>query len=399
MSRQYLRKLALFGLCVLAQASQADSSCSAENPDQGQTCSVSCSTGQTARCENASGNGYPYCECEGEPQDFNKSVFFSVKKPASVVPAVIEKTDALAVINQKLAPFNTYPLAENCANVKVGRRCDVVVRGIPGCPSGLRDSAAKLATPLRCGSDPVICRDIFERRCSPSIGALTARAPFFIEQPPQVRVDEPNWNAIPSSILGLKKVYRNCSSIQQSQTFRHTETVRTGTRVVKTRTVDIGSEISATLSFSFVSPGSSMSAKFSNKTSTTNTNEENYESTQAIEETIPLLIPPKTKLSLTHTFIQREVPVNYSGTVQLDAAASENLAGIKLISQVLTDPKDRQFVFSGTVLSASISDGYTNLDEEKLSDADCRGLGGLDAKSFPFVGEPGGEKSRGLKQR
>jgi hypothetical protein len=39
------------------------SSCSAKN-DVGDTCSISCETGQAAHCSNASGAGSPTCECK-----------------------------------------------------------------------------------------------------------------------------------------------------------------------------------------------------------------------------------------------------------------------------------------------------------------------------------------------
>jgi hypothetical protein len=60
-----MSKLALLAFCALAVASSASaqSSCSATNDNNDQTCSITCATGQSALCSNATGGGTPSCQC------------------------------------------------------------------------------------------------------------------------------------------------------------------------------------------------------------------------------------------------------------------------------------------------------------------------------------------------
>jgi hypothetical protein len=139
---------------------------------------------------------------------------------------------------------------------------------------------------------------------------------------------------------------------------------------LKTKTVDAGVDITASVEFDFFEKAG-LSVKFSSKTSITNTNEENMQVDKTSSYTMPIKVSPMSVVTVEHAYIQREVPVRYSGTVQVDAAISNNLDGIKLMSQIYSNPADRKFVFAGVVLSSQLNDSDVVLGYTKLRDQDC----------------------------
>lgn len=355
----------------------AGSSCSATNPDINESCSISCDTGESATCYDTSGGNSPSCRCETDPGHYPegslKITKYVARKLSSVSPETIERTNVLTVVNTKISPF-IFHIKDLCRNVKVAEECTHrLFGGIPGCPHELSGQKNESQKPMKCSGEP-ICRSIFENQCSAVNSALTAVPPFIVEREPEVVVSEPNWKEIPDYYVGLKQSYRNCTKVQQSITYKHSASLKEGSRISKTKVLETTNGISAKLDFKFGDfGGAGVSTSLSTRVSITNIDEESNELVRAFEETLPLVIPARTKVTLNHFFIQRTVKVPFTGKVTLDSAVSENVSGIKLLSSILKDPKDRTFYFSGYVTDAMVHQTDTTVESKDLTEEECRG--------------------------
>ncbi len=350
-------------------------SCSATN-DLGDTCSVDCPSGQAAECMNGTGAGSPTCKCTGTPE--KPSWLFTAKRLDNTIKAhrnvkgdfvdekvTIEATDARVVINRSLSSLRDYKLSNNCSRVRTGRYCE------SGCASS---NAAQFRPGEGCG--PPHCEDVFATRCSLVTGKLTISGALELESQPVVDFKEPNWKDIPQDFLGLKETYTNCSDTAQDITFSHSEKTMIGTTVTKGKTVTTGKEITAEASANFTlaggGGGAKLGVKFSNTISVSESRTETHQEEKTFTASIPIRVAPMTHVDFAHYFIRREVPLFYSGTVQLNGPLVQNLEGVNSLKDVMQDAKQRTFEFSGVVVDVSMYEGQTDNIARKLTLADCQ---------------------------
>jgi hypothetical protein len=209
--------------------------------------------------------------------------------------------------------------------------------------------------------------------------------PFNPSAGPTVTTSEPNWASIPDEILGYRETYTNCTSLQQSATFKHTETTLIGNKISKTSTLKIGQELGAKIDYEYSdSLSGGLTYKFSQEISTSDTVEKTSQETKTFETTLPLLIAPNTKIVMDHYWVRREVSIPYSGTVTLDASIIQNLEGITSLSQLLTTPADRTFTFSGIVASAGLLEGNTAAVESRMTRQQCKTSPGFQRMPEPY---------------
>ena len=377
-------------IAVLSTIVNAQGACSETNDNGDVSCSVSCQVGQAAVCTHGVGSNPPTCECSGSPENlaklkalgikpktFNFPMYLASSKLKATGPSAslvappgqtLEQTDVLVSINAKLATLPDQTLSESCSQVVTGRECHEIG---PGCNML---ASTSIVSRLGGGSCRATCKDVVQRRCSPVIGKFTAAPPFTLASPVNTDVSEPNWKDIPSAILGYRERYTNCTSIQQSINFRHTETTKVGTRVSKTKSLKLGSSIGVKIDFKFFDVGSSISVNFNREVTVSDVAEESQEETRSLEITVPLIVPPMTSLLMDHQWIRREVPIKFQGTVSLDAPLAPNLVGKTVISQVLPNITDRTFKFEGFVNSSYTAEGDTRVVETKLSQGICGSL-------------------------
>jgi len=283
----------------------------------------------------------------------------------------LEETNVLAVINTKLGTLADSALGTSCSNVMIGREC----RTIGSCSMFVGGSHCR-----------DICTAKYENRCSTVVGKLSAVPPFLVAEPVSVKIVEPNWNDIPSSILGYREKYTNCTAVQQSVTFRHTEMTRTGTKVAKSKVLRTGTKISANVGFKFPVVSGGGNIEFNKDITITDSNEETEETTRSLERTDPLLIPAMSEVVFDHKWIRREVPVKYIGTIVLDAQLGPNTEGKTLLSHALPNAIDRTFTFEGRVINSLLVEGQSVARQRNMSAKECAGT-----SEFVKVGEPYGD--------
>lgn len=345
-----LKSAAAIALLTLSYQANA-ASCSAKN-DIGDTCSVDCDIGQTASCSNATGASTPTCECK------DSSLLFSKFSSGT------DTIDPLTSINAKLTSLRAYKLRNDCQDVIVGQQC----HHDDTSPSRFA-SETNGEVPLFVRGTSTTCVQIHEQRCTVVSGKLTVNSPLKIEKDPDVTVNPPDWKGIPDDYFGYRETYINCTSDKQTETFNHAETLKLGSKVIKTKTVNVGSAVSVKVTFSFVVDAET-SAAFNHSVSITDTTEEDLEDTKTLSWTANLSIKPYVKVVMLHSWTRRSVPVTYSGSVLLDASTGPNLEGVSLISQVLP-ASDRTFPFSGVVSTARLYEGVTSPNETPLSRQFC----------------------------
>jgi hypothetical protein len=339
------------------QRAYAADSCSAENSNGDARCAISCQPGQTAECQDATGSNVPSCECKGDPDETVR--MFRPAAPRAA-PTTIGTTDVIQNINSKLATLKDYDLGQRCYPVEDGQvchryRCEVSPLDLKVVP-----------TWAWCES----CSPTYRQECRVVMGKLSATEPLTVIGDPVVKIFPPNWAQIPSSILGYKETYKNCTSLEQSTTFKHSRTVKMGSKVTKSKTLSTTTKIDAKVEFKFYA-GAELGVGFSQNVSATSTDEENYERTEAIESSKPLRIAANTEVTYNHFWIQRDVPVGFAGTVVLDAAVSSNREGISRIAQLWPKEVDRTFDFAGQVSSSVLAEGRTEAIEKKLTATQC----------------------------
>lgn len=375
--------LAIFISALFSGPALSQSSCSATNDNGDATCSISCPVGQSAECRNGTGSSSPECGCSGESQ--LDSIFIPRPDSAGTLafaPSSLEHTNVLQSINAKLAGLRNYALRQTCSREQVGRECvgEPCVLSSPAVAPSIRGPQ------LLCRS-PRICYDTFETVCRNVNGKLTSSPSFTIEKPPSVVVEEPNWKDIPTEVLGYRETYINCTSLKQSISFRHGETVRTGRKASKTKAIATNDRIDVKVEYKLakdLGPSIGGGYSYSKTVTITDLNEESEEETRPLEKVIPLDIASGTQVVMDHQWIRREVPILFNGRVTLDSAIEKNLEGIHRASQVLTNTADRTFEFSGVIQHNLLLEGKTRVVETKMTEDECKANPGFHHTSEPY---------------
>jgi hypothetical protein len=390
LSLSFLRNIGFAVLFFAATSASAQSSCSATNDNEDAECSISCAVGQSAECQKGTGSSTPVCECRG---DVNSASAF---KRAQILPfnsrllaaasGSIERTDVLTNVNTKLASLKDYQLAESCQERAVGRICyrEPCVHSNPS-TSGLGTTKPTGIAPQGFANCPRRCDTEYKMVCTPVVGKLTAVAPVDVVGDPKVVITPPNWKDIPSSVLGYRETYVNCSSLQQTINFKHSESTRVGAKVSKQKTLSTTTKIDVKVDFNFFDlTKGELGVGFSQTVGVNDANEQSFEENRVLETNVPLAIAPMTRVVMDHYWLKREVPVAFSGTVVLDSPVQQNREGITRLSQVLVSESDRTFPFSGLIASTALAEGSTSVVETKLSQTQCSSTPG----TFIRIPEP-----------
>lgn len=375
--------LAIFLSVLLSGPALSQSSCSATNDNGDATCSISCPVGQSAECRNGTGSSSPECGCSGESQ----LVSIFIPRPDSTgtlafAPSSLEHTNVLQSINAKLAGLRDYALRKTCSRERVGRECRDESCGVFS--SGESRDIREQFLPCQ---NPRVCYDVFDTICRNVTGKLTSSPSFTIEIPPSVVVEEPNWKDIPTEILGYRETYINCTSLKQSISFRHGETVRTGRKASKTKAIATNDRIDVKVEYKLakdLGPSIGGGYSYSKTVTITDLNEESEEETRPLEKVIPLDIASGTQVVMDHQWIRREVPIFFNGRVTLDSAIEKNLEGIHRASQVLKNTADRTFEFSGVIQHSLLLEGKTRVIETKMTEGECKANPGFHHTSEPY---------------
>lgn len=368
--------LLAFGL-VHGQGGYA-ASCSASN-EVGDTCSIDCLAGESAQCSNGTGAQTPRCTCSGS------SGILPSRSWVLAVPTVatsssghsVAQTNAEQILNQKLASLRDYHLGNSCTDVKVGSECYGCDPCIVSTPAPL-SILPKEIEPLRlCG--PCICVPITERRCQKVVGKLALSGALDVEAGPTVKFEEPNWKDIPTEAKGLKATYKWCNPRDTKEIFTHAVREQVGAKVTKSRVVNTGKEITASVNASFspgtvsgVGGGVSAGVKFSNSISVSSGEEQDFRKEESFSRTFEVPVPAMYETVVVHYWIKRLVPLKYSGTVQVNGKVVQNQEGVQLVSQVLPSVADRTFDFAGEVLDVSLYEGRAESYSRKLSEDECK---------------------------
>ena len=374
--------------CLVPILAAADSYCSATN-EVGAVCSISCNTGDAAYCKDGLGASSPTCECETNENELKKaknSLNFIVNKAladksAKSISEQLEVIDVASAVNAKLAALPDVRTGENCMRVEVGRECRLVGVGCLAVPP-------KVILPMRGPQCNSICDAKYETRCTPITGKFSALAPYYSAKPIVATIVEPNWQSIPSSVMGLKEEYINCGSLQQEITFRHTEVTRVGYRITKSKAVKtsnaLGLSMSTKVAFRFADVTTGITYNMTRDVTLTDGNEETEEITRTFDQSVPLKIAPMKRIVFDHFWIKRTVPIRYNGTVTVDAALATNAAGKSLLSEVLVSEADRTFPFEGEVAMSSLNNGQSRYLEYPLTAEQCLGKPQFDTLSSPY---------------
>ena len=225
------------------------------------------------------------------------------------------------------------------------------------------------ATPLmmRCP----VCEATYVQQCDPVMGKLTAGEPVRVMGDPVVALTQPNWNDIPTRVLGLKETYRNCTPLEQSFTFNHAQQVQKGSKVTKSTTLSTTAKIEVKVGFELIVKGDSTFG-FSQTFGVNDANEQSFQTTDTLTTSLPLKAEKAGKTVIEHWWVERNTPVGFTGTVVLDAAVSQNREGVLTLTQVLPNVADRTFVFAGQITTAQFLEGQTNVVFTPLTPAQCQ---------------------------
>jgi hypothetical protein len=314
---------------------------------------VACGEGLEAVCSKDS-NAWSACSCQGRPDGVVESGAIDSNTPV----ATTITTNAVAQLNQKLASVRDYQLSQACRKVS---RSDCAIEAFE-CPQ-------IAACPRPEGPR---CHTHWEDVCDRIIGKLTVTGTPFIEKSIDVKVEKPDWNALPpAEIVGLRETYTNCLTEKQSQTFTFSKVITTGSEVTKTQTVADAGDINIDVGFNFVWFSSKVNARFNHSVSVSEAKRETYTQSETASVNLPIIIDPMTKVFLERSWIVRRIPVVFSGTVQLNAAVGPNLEGIGTVSQVVQSQLDRTFSFAGVVEDVTLYEGTTAVTGVGLKELDC----------------------------
>lgn len=359
----------IFASLLLFAAFHANAaSCSAKN-DVGDSCSIDCDTGQQALCQNATGSSTPTCECKDS--SFARTFKSGTQSrgaallPLAVAPAPIQNTNAADLLNAKLALQRDVKLRQECHTVDTGKQeCHTHFM-----PCVLSTNIDMLN---RC---PVSeCFPITAQQCSIATGKVQVAGAIMLENDPTVTVQEPNWNGIPTSFLGRKLTYLNCSPKDQQQTFTVTQEATTGGRVQMTKTIQSTSGITAKVGFSYF-VDVDVTASFSQTVSTSTQDEQNFQQKQTITESDPVVIPANSYTEFEVLWRRVEVPIKFSGVALVDAPITPNLEQLKLASQILPSAADRSVPFEGYVYNATVLGAQISNKSRATTAAECQNVG------------------------
>ncbi|MBV1799816.1 hypothetical protein [Siccirubricoccus sp. G192] len=376
-------RLLLFPTLYFSVAMQSEalpSSCSATN-ENGGVCSVDCPEGQVASCQNASGGGNPECACTGSfasgatiLQNFLRSNTATVANPTlAALPAA--NSDQQVVVNVRGE-------VTRALNQLGDRRIKQETRQVPTgryeCRSyGPRDPD---------GNRPERCWEITHPEQYDVVGRLALNGEIILTTPPQVTLDQPNWSALPISYVGMRGFYRNCTSLQQSFSFAHTEEVTVGQRVTKLTSIVTGTTQKVTASVNVSAPavpggigggaGIGVESGFTQTITVSDTAEENYTTRRSVQETYPIQVAPNSLVTVTHRWLVRRISVPYSGSVVVDAPIIPNMAGpsgnnLPFLSQILPDPSQRRYIFNGRIEDTTLYDTGFMVTQASLTPDEC----------------------------
>src|SRR5262249_47438192 len=147
--------------------------------------------------------------------------------------------------------------------------------------------------------------------------------------------------------------YRNCSSADQADEFNFSKKESVGQKVVKTQVLAMGAEASAKLSYN----GAEGGVKFSRTITITDAEEKSFQEDQTVGYRGPVKIPSMKLLEYTRVWIRRNATIPFVGTAEVDGPVAGNAEGIAAVSQVLSNPADRTFKFSGFVTDVDVFSG------------------------------------------
>ena len=354
-------------LLLVAPLRSTASTCSAHN-DSGDTCNVDCSAGQEAKCSNGSGASSPTCECRDASgfKPWFKSgpgIFSGMLSPLGTPSNAIQSTNAADILNAKLAQQRDVSLRQECRQVETGERV---------CREKVRHCV------LRFGPEPPAFDRCVEQECAPVTvqqctnvsGKLQLSGPIVVENEPEVVVREPNWDGIPTDVIGRKLTYTNCSTEKQTNTVSVTQEVTRGSRVQMTKAVSTTNSISAKIEFEFAI-SAEVNASFSQKIDTSSTSEQNYQTREVLPHTDTVILPPMSLTTYTVSWRRMEVPVFFSGIATVDGPVTQNLENIKLASQLLTAAEDRELAFEGAVYNTTVMSADVVNHATPLTVAEC----------------------------
>jgi hypothetical protein len=374
--------------CLMPLLALADSGCRATN-EVGAVCEISCNTGEAAYCKDGLGASSPTCECEANDNEL-ESARNSIKtlpnkllasKSEKALTEQLEIIDVASVVSAKLAAMPNVQIGESCSDVEVSRQCYEVGAGCLAVPP-------TLPMPMRGPTCNMVCTAKTERRCTPIVGKFSVASPFYSTKPIVATIVEPNWQSVPNAVMGLKAEYINCGSSLQEVTFRHQEVTRVGYRISKSRAVktsnSMGVNISAKMQYSFADVTTGVTYSMSRDVTVSDGNEETEETTRTLDESIPLRIPPMKRVVFDHFWVKRIVPIRYKGTVTVDATLATNVAGKRLLSEVLPAEADRTFPFEGEVAMSSLNNGQFRYLEYPLTAEMCNGKPTFEPSSSPY---------------
>jgi len=375
---------ALFAASVIlaiATHLAAQSSCSATNDNQDQNCSISCPAGQAAQCSNGVASSPPSCTCSGVPEGIfasnsrirwmGKSGFISAtektlrmagaREPMALKQLApgptIETTNVIDVINSKLSSLPDHHISDSCHLEPANGPGVGPIVPFPGLP-------------------PIFQHVMqFKRVCQPVNGKLSVLSPLLVTDGPTVKIGTPNWANIPADVYEQHATYTNCSAAQQSESFQHSVVMTVGETIANTHALMTGSSqsisVNGGLHVGIVSFGASASLAVNTQTTLSDTDTHSQSQQETNSVTLPLIVPAMTRITLSHAFIQYQVPIPFTGFVTVDGSVSQNLDGVSHLSQILPSAADRTFSFAGQVTDSTLIDANTTTTSKTLTQQDC----------------------------
>jgi len=332
----------LFFFCTGAIA---DSYCEATNTDGSGRCSVSCPDGQSAQCTDGTGASTPTCICSGTNATGKKSDKVA-PKPLTFASS-LDNTNLIDVVNGKLAQLPLHHLSDSCHEETDRTKCTIQET----CHGGIEHGGG-------C-TEHEVCK--MKQVCMPVMGHLTVAPPLIVVEGPHVALSTTPLDNVPTSTALKTGRWNNCSSVEQSDTFTHSDTFVVGTTVNKTKTIGTGkaetTSVSGKVSFSYAGiggdVGASKTATVSSSITYSDATTESFTHTTTDTDQKMVRVPPKAAVEYTHYFIQLHVPVPFTGSAVVDGQLSHNMDGLNLLSQVLPTVGDRTFPFAGSIVDSN----------------------------------------------
>ena len=400
-------RLAFLFMCLLTASSAQASSCSASN-EVGDTCSISCSTGEAAVCKQGNGSSAPECYCDQDnlyqPKDETNNLiqryglqFFDEESSKNASPILESKRisnfssevstpdsrskiiqDLPAISNARLSQLRDFHLDESCGDVVVGRTCfRTPPKCIPVSFNPLFPDVRIWNAVVGCSWYPghEICREQKSRQCSPVMGKLTIGNTVTIIGEPTAVYKTPTKAEVPISFLQVEETIDNCSPTESAYTFTHQENVSVGQVFKKSNVVRTGTTFSIKLGLKAGVEGlgdvtAETSIGASKDVTITDGEDLDLKTQETVTRMFPVKQAPYSISFLKHTFVKRVVPIPYSGKVLIDAPVNPNREGIVNLSQILSEDQ-RTFEFGGVIEDSSVSNGRFSIQSKVYTPEEC----------------------------